>query len=352
MPGRRQQVGPPASPSPSGTRNPAPEVKDRKSKRVLQEKYFAVSPLLLVPRTTAGFKVFLRNESGYVLYVNGAEGFTEAHQKRLFHNGVKEVYIPGQERKGYEKYIEQNLGRILDDEEITLQKRADILYNVSVSALEETFEQKLPKTLGSQQHRWIVGLVRNCIDFLGKKGSLKKLAKLIRHDYNTYSHCLNVFLLSTATLQTYGLDQKELQKWGTGSILHDLGKTRIPRNILRKPGRLDPEERAIVETHTIQGVALSARLSLSREALNTILFHHEKMDGSGYPAGMNGLDLPPPIRVVTVADIYDALTTDRPYAKQLTPFEALSKMREEMGDQIDMAAFKRLVQVLSGAKIV
>ena len=99
-------------------------------------------------------------------------------------------------------------------------------------------------------------------------------------------------------------------------------------------------------------MALSARLSLSREAHNTILFHHEKMDGSGYPAGMNGLDLPPPIRVVTVADIYDALTTDRPYAKQLTPFEALSKMREEMGDQIDMAAFKRLVQVLSGARIV
>jgi len=351
MPGSRPRVEDPTPARPSRARGPASPDRERRVKSPA-ERYFTVSPLLLVPRTKAGFKVFLKNESGYVLYANGADGFTEEHQRRLFNNGVKEVHILGQERTDYVNYVEQNLGQVLNDDRFALRDRSEILYNVSITALEEAFEQKLPSALGPKQHQRIIGLVRTCIGFLGKNGSLENLAKLIHHDYNTYSHCMNVFLLSTATLQTHGLDEEKLQRWGAGSILHDLGKTRIPRNILRKPGKLDPEEREIIETHPVQGAALCARLSLSQEALNTILFHHEKMDGSGYPSGMNGPDIPFPVRVVTVADIYDALTTDRPYAKKRTPFEALTLMREEMGDQLDMEAFKRLVQVLSGARIV
>jgi putative nucleotidyltransferase with HDIG domain len=351
MPGRRQPVES-SVPAPStGSQGSTGQTRQQKAEGS-SEKYFTVSPLLLVPRTTAGFKVFLKNDSGYVLYANGAEGFTEEHQRRLFNSGVKEVHILGQERKDYVNYIEQNLGRVLDNESFNLRERAEILYNVSVTALEEAFEQKLPSALGPRQHRWIISLVRTCVGFLGKNGSMKRLARLIRHDYNTYSHCMNVFLLATATLQTYGLDQEKLQKWGAGAILHDLGKTRIPRSILRKPGKLDPDERAVVETHPVQGAALCAKLSLGQEALNAILFHHEKMDGSGYPAGMNGFDIPLPVRVVVVTDIYDALTTDRPYAKQRSPFEALTLMREEMDGQLDMEVFKRLVQVLSGARIV
>ena len=178
------------------------------------------------------------------------------------------------------------------------------------------------------------------------------MASFISHDYYTWSHCVHVFIFSQALLHTYNLDSSRLFYCGLGAILHDLGKLRIDRKIIDKPGALAPEERDEMNTHPLKGVALCSSLPLNQDAINCILFHHEKMDGGGYPTGMAGEDLPLPVRVIAVCDVYAALTTNRPYAKARKPFAALNIMKENMTGHFDEDVYARFVKVLAGADIV
>ncbi len=97
---------------------------------------------------------------------------------------------------------------------------------------------------------------------------------------------------------------------------------------------------------------MCAHLPMTQNTINCILFHHEKLDGTGYPAGLKGDTIPLPVRIISMADIYDALTTARPYAEAMPPYEALTLIRHEMREEVDMNIFKRFVAVLSGADMI
>jgi HD-GYP domain-containing protein (c-di-GMP phosphodiesterase class II) len=145
---------------------------------------------------------------------------------------------------------------------------------------------------------------------------------------------------------------ERLVQCGMGALLHDIGKIQIPKQILSKPGKLSYAERQMIESHPVRGAALCALAPLTQDVLNNILFHHEKVDGSGYPTGMRGSEIPLPVKALTAADVYDALVSDRPYAKAQSPFEALTVMRAEMKGAFDAEVYKRLVMVLSGAEVI
>jgi putative two-component system response regulator len=115
-----------------------------------------------------------------------------------------------------------------------------------------------------------------------------------------------------------------------GGLVHDIGKLGVPEQILLKPGPLTPEERKIMEQHTIMGEKICAPLRSFCLVLPIIRHHHEKRDGSGYPDGLKGEQIPLTARILQITDIYDALTTDRPYRKALPLEEALSIMRQEV----------------------
>lgn len=113
-----------------------------------------------------------------------------------------------------------------------------------------------------------------------------------------------------------------------GALFHDLGKIVIPDAILRKPGRLTAEERVVIEEHPVVGQDLLSPMKTMRQILPIVYHHHERLDGSGYPDGIYGSDIPMPVRIVTIADIFDALTSDRAYREALsieTAFEILTE---------------------------
>jgi putative two-component system response regulator len=149
-------------------------------------------------------------------------------------------------------------------------------------------------------------------------------------DPYTEGHCDRLSKYSVALGEKLGLSEELRVALRRGGLIHDIGKLSVPDHILLKPGPLTPEERKIMEQHTIMGERICAPLRSFRYVLPIIRHHHEKGDGSGYPDGLKGEQIPLTARILQIADIYDALTTDRPYRKALSSQEALLIMRSEV----------------------
>jgi putative two-component system response regulator len=149
-------------------------------------------------------------------------------------------------------------------------------------------------------------------------------------DHYTEGHCDRLSKYSVALAEKLGLPENLRVALRRGALVHDIGKLAIPERILLKPGPLTPEERKIMQQHTLAGERICAPLRSFRHVLPIIRHHHEKWDGSGYPDGLKGEEIPLTARILQITDIYDALTTERPYRKALPPDEALAILREEV----------------------
>lgn len=128
-----------------------------------------------------------------------------------------------------------------------------------------------------------------------------------------------------------GFDSASLLEMRRGALFHDLGKIVVPDAVLGKPGPLTPEERKVIEQHPVAGFDVLSPMRTMRGALPIVYHHHERLDGSGYPDGISGSGIAMPIRIVTVVDIFDALTTTRAYRKALTAETAFEILEEEVG---------------------
>lgn len=148
-------------------------------------------------------------------------------------------------------------------------------------------------------------------------------------DPYTDGHCKRLAHYSMALADRLGLPEELHVALRRAAAVHDIGKVAVPESILLKPGPLTPEERGIMQQHTIVGERICAPLKSFRHVLPIIRHHHEKQDGSGYPDGLRGEAIPVTARVLQIVDIYDALSTDRPYRQALSPQEAMSILREE-----------------------
>jgi len=149
-------------------------------------------------------------------------------------------------------------------------------------------------------------------------------------DPYTEGHCGRLADYSARLGERIGLPPEQITALRRGGIVHDIGKVAVSDAILLKPGPLSKEERAVVEQHPLVGVRICAPLKSFRLVLPIIRHHHEKCDGSGYPDGLKGEEIPLAARVLQVVDVYDALTTERPYKRALSRDEALEIMEEEI----------------------
>jgi len=149
-------------------------------------------------------------------------------------------------------------------------------------------------------------------------------------DPYTEGHCERLSKYSVVLAKHLGLPEEQQEALRRGGIVHDIGKVAVPEPILLKPGPLTAEERKIMQQHPVVGDRICAPLKSFRLVTPIIRHHHEKFDGSGYPDGLKGEEIPLTARILQAVDIYDALTTDRPYRKALTPQQAFEQMREEV----------------------
>lgn len=158
-------------------------------------------------------------------------------------------------------------------------------------------------------------------------------------DHYTQGHCERVADLACALAAEVGIDQKSLFWFRIGALLHDVGKLTIPPEVLNKPGRLTAEEWAHVKHHPVAGVQMLADIEFPWDVRPIVESHHERWDGAGYPYGLAGEAIPLTARILCIADVYDALTSERSYKKAVSHEQALAMMRGEVGSQFDPELF-------------
>ncbi|MGN1416399.1 MAG: HD-GYP domain-containing protein [Oscillospiraceae bacterium] len=201
------------------------------------------------------------------------------------------------------------------------------------------------------------GTTSKLIDALAdKKDIMVNIADIKMYDDYTFHHCLSVAILAITIGMELGMSKNELYELGLAGLLHDIGKVSIPIEIINKNGRLTDEEYAIVKMHPIHAAThLKERKLVPQNCYLGIIAHHERWDGSGYPFKLAGEAIPFFARILAVADVYDALTSNRPYRIPSPPSEAIEFIMGGMGSHFDETVVRAFLRKIApypiGSKI-
>jgi HD-GYP domain-containing protein (c-di-GMP phosphodiesterase class II) len=254
--------------------------------------------------------------------------------ERLAARGVETIYIPKGQISDYHQHLRENVNTVIADENVPLERRAQFLSETGRGMLDEVFRagstQKAVEAANDISGYMTELLARNQM-------LVSDLLEVLRHDYYTYTHSYNVATYAVLLAQGLGIrDAVELQAISLGGLLHDLGKTHVPPGILHKKEKLTSEEWSIIKQHPTRGfVELCSRPDLTFAQLMMVYQHHEKLDGSGYPVGVGASEIHQYARLCAVVDIFEALTSIRPYRSPMPAEEAIGELEREAESKLD-----------------
>lgn len=311
-----------------------------------REKKYIEIPLhaLRLDRVTE-FALYLQPSPGkYVLYRNPNLMFDEEHRDKLEQNGTRSVFIAVADRKLYLRYLEQYLNEIISDPDVSADEESKIVYACATQLLKEVIEDPSQQEGVKRAHL----MVDNAIEHLLKgPDHFMHVFDKMSFDYHTYTHSVNVCVFGLALGQRIGLSREELSRLGAGLLLHDIGKSKIDEAILNKQGPLSDEEWELMRTHPTRGREILAQHDgIDPIALAVVEQHHEKCTGGGYPHGLQEPEIHFFSKICTLADVFDALTTQRSYKEALASFPALKIMQAEMRTQFHEGLFKEFIRML------
>lgn len=262
--------------------------------------------------------VYTENDS-VVPLLRGDTIITQSHIDKLCEHQVERVCIVGDSDEP--PFIVPNFEQLVSIE----------LQNDAVACLEKFFDV-MRSSEGGQDYAPAIQAVKkldNIVDrllaaLLSDADALININELKSYDEYTYHHSLSVAVLAIAVANNLGMGIEEIRAIGRCAIMHDIGKTAIPIEIINKPSRLDEKEFALIKNHSSKGFEYLVNNGIGdNELWQGVLCHHEKYNGEGYPFGFKGEEIPLASRIITVADVYDALTSCRPYRSPMLPAEAI-----------------------------
>lgn len=291
------------------------------------------------------FDIYLKADDKFVLFRAAKLPFTLRDRDRLKAAKMDTIYIMCNSDKEIRRFYEHNLSNIIDNQKIPSQKKADVLYECATGIARDIFENPQNKeNIGRSKE-----VVENTIRLMAQgTDAFLRIISLSSHDYYTYTHCVNVMTFSVGLLSAMGIkDAAILKEAGMGALLHDVGKAKIPLEILNKPGPLTDEEWVIMKKHPALGLEMLAGSPVPERGKNIVVQHHEKINGAGYPYGLKGEDVPLVSQVVSICDAYDAMTTNRCYQKALKPIQAFKIITQEMRGHFDPVLVEKMIKLLN-----
>jgi len=314
--------------------------------------YISISPGMLRPDTKSPFDTFLRRNRNYVLFNAGGGIFTEAKRQELVNNNIDNLYIDSAALNAYRDYLQDNIADVLTDECIPLDERAEAWTGTALHLGKGVFEKNLPGPALKQRFQRFERLLKNSTQFLKSPRALKQLARFISKGYDDYRHGISTMVYTVSLMQEFDYNDGKVLACGMGALLHDIGKTSLPAEILAKdPNLLTDEERDTLHLHPMVGARICSHFNVSSTTSNAILFHHEREDGTGYPTRATGDQIPTHAKILRLCDVYDNLTRPQPWRKQFTPFEALKNIMEDEG-LVNKDLLKKFIEMLARAEIV
>ncbi|MCP5103315.1 MAG: HD domain-containing protein [bacterium] len=297
------------------------------------------------PNSTINFDLYIKSSGKFVLYKNKNLVVQADDLKRLTEHQVETLYIHNNDKKNYKNYLEGNIENFLNSEDVPFGKKAEALYESAINVIEDVFQNpRSGETIKRSKE-----IISHTVDFiLTAPQAFTNLLKIRKHDFYTYTHSVNVCTFLVTLAQEIGVSDKEvLKEVGEGGLLHDLGKSRVPSQIINKKGKLTNTEWEIMRKHPSLGVDIAHDTrDISEVSLTIIGQHHEKLTGGGYPNGLKGSELDQYANMASIVDVYDALTTNRSYSPARTPMEA-GHILLQSKDEFNIGILKIFIKMLA-----
>lgn len=226
-----------------------------------------------------------------------------------------------------------------------LERAARICFQSKRAVISMFEEARMGKTVDIGGAKKLVEEISDSV--IRNPGALISLARLKSADDYTYMHSVAVCAMMVALAKQLGLSDEQTRSAGLAGLMHDLGKAQMPMDVLNKPGKLTDEEFSIIKTHPEEGYRLlNTGQDIDPIVMDVCLHHHEKTDGSGYPKGLKTDEISLFAKMGAVCDVYDAITSNRPYKAGWDPAESLRKMAEWANGHFDSLVFQAFVKSL------
>ncbi|MGB9715087.1 MAG: HD-GYP domain-containing protein [Thermodesulfovibrionales bacterium] len=322
---------------------PPPNSPEFKEYSTLKERHYQIDKKLLIPGTELNFSLFRLNKLSIEPIIE-IEKDSYALIDEKITNIKGDILIRSSDIPLYHEYLNslQDLSKY--------HKEKDNL-NLKILVIRENSKllvrDLLDNPRSGEKIKEVKTLVNNTIEcLLENKDAIYDLLSLENYDYYTYTHSVNVSVLSVGLGIEINLKREDVEKLGIGTMLHDIGKSAIPHEILNKQGKLSDKEYECIKKHVIEGInILKTHKDIPEESLNAVLHHHERLSGSGYPYRLKGDAIGLFGRISAITDSYDALTTQRPYKPAYTPFYALSLIVKQK-DYFDCELLESFIKML------
>lgn len=311
------------------------------------ETHVGLKVHLIRPDMVPPVSFFVKRNKRYRIFREAKEPLTPFEIKAVLDAGIDRLFLKREDAQTIRNYLETFLaGDTNGNPPVTVQNQVSVMRSAAIRLTEELFQNPSPENIRKGM-KAVSGFVNV---LLRDPSAFYYLIRLSSHDQYTYQHSVGVALHSVAIAKKLKItNDQELLDIGVGGLLHDIGKTRVNPAIINKPGPLDKNEWEEMRQHAEWGYELVKENSdVSQRSKLAILHHHEDADGTGYPKGLLENQISLFAKIVTIADIFNALTTDRTYSKAKPPFEAFKLMREKMLHKFDKALFTELVLIYGG----
>jgi len=312
-------------------------------------KHIPITVLNQMPiylRARPGSENVAHTGEAFSLYASGVVPFTEVDRRRLQDNRVRFIYVRTADQPRLQRQLETCLAAVAADPETPTAEASALIYETSYELINEALSepglQSLSGSLKEVSHAVSTFVLHH-------KNAFSHLFATARHDFYTATHLVNVATWMVPLAYQLGhQDKDELTAIGQAGLLHDVGKTRIPPEIISKPGKLTPEEFAQVQRHTTFGGEMVRWANEFSELVCTVaLQHHERQDGSGYPNGLAAATIHPVSKICAVADSFDAMTALRPYKdRALTVPEAMAILQSETPSKYDRKVVEAWISLI------
>ncbi len=290
------------------------------------------------------FNLYNRVGTDYILYRGGSHPFTEKQSRTLIEHKVRVLYVPAGEIAQYWTYLEQNVALILADPVLPPEKKAEVFRVTAVGLTRDVLTSPASRVA---LHK--AGEVVKCSAqlLLHGKAGLHAFLRMVGVDSDLFAHSVNVCTYGIALARAAGIVGPRLEELGVGLLLHDMGMTETPERLMSKPGPLSSDEWQAIRAHPAAGMRRFEQCGgTSDGARNVILCHHERLDGTGYTRALVGRQVPTVGRVAAIANVFDALTTARPFRPALSTLQALISMKQDLRTALDQPLLDLFIRLL------